>query len=79
MSLRTWLKRLERESEDLRGGTLELPDGTRIPYEGDEMLEALLAAMEGRHHRLLPYLRQMPTNQGMPGVIKALERSEHAS
>jgi hypothetical protein len=40
------------------------------------MLEALLAAIDGQEHRLLPYLRQMPTREGMPGLIRALEGGE---
>ena len=78
MSIRGWLKRLEREAGPLCG-TLRLPDGREISYEREELFDALLAAIEGQEHRLLPYLRQMPSREGMPGVVKALERSEDAS
>ncbi len=78
MGLRYKIKRLEREAGPLRG-TLRLPDSREVSYEREEMLEALLAAIDGHEHRLLPYLRQMPTTEGMPGVVKALERSEDAS
>jgi hypothetical protein len=75
MSIRGWLKRLEREAGPLCG-TLRLPDGREVSYEREEMLEALLAAIDGQEHRLLPYLRQMPTREGMPGLIRALEGGE---
>ena len=79
MGLRDRLKRLEREAGDLHG-TLRLPDGTEIRYEGGEMLDALLAAIDGQEHRLLPYLRQIEASEGMPGIIRAIEGSgQHAS
>jgi len=74
VGLRGWVRKLERDAGDL-GGTLQLPDGTEVRYESEEMLEALLAAIEGREHRLLPYLRQIPTSEGMPGMIRAIEGS----
>jgi hypothetical protein len=74
VGLRGWVRELERDAGDL-GGTLQLPDGTEVRYESEEMLEALLAAIEGREHRLLPYLRQIPTSEGMPGMIRAIEGS----
>jgi hypothetical protein len=66
MGLRNWVNRLEREAGDLHG-TLQLPDGTEINYEPPEMLDALLAAIEEREHRLLPYLRQIDTTEGIAG------------
>jgi hypothetical protein len=78
MGLRDKIKRLEREAGPLRG-TLRLPDGREVSYERGELFDALLAAIEGQEHRLLPYLRQMPGREGMPGVIKALEGGEDAS
>jgi hypothetical protein len=72
--VRGWIKRLEREAGDLHG-TLRLPEGTEIRYEGGEMLDAFLAAIDGQEHRLLPYLRQIDTTQGMPGLIRAIEGS----
>jgi hypothetical protein len=75
MGLRGWLKRMEREAGPLRS-TLRLPDGREVGYEREEMLEALLAAIDGQEHRLLPYLRQMPAREGMPGLIRALEGGE---
>jgi hypothetical protein len=78
MGLRGKIKRLEREAGLLRG-TLRLPDGREVSYEREELFDALLAAIDGQEHRLLPYLRQMPSREGMPGVIKALEGSEDAS
>jgi hypothetical protein len=76
--VRRWIKKLEREAGDL-GGVLRLPDGTEVRYQGEEMLDALLAAIEGREHRLLPYLRQIPTDEGMPGMIRAIEGSKCVS
>jgi hypothetical protein len=78
VGLRNWIKRLEREAEPLHG-TLRLPDGTEIRYQGAELLDALLAAIDGREHRLLPYLRQMPSGEGMSGMIRAIEGDERAS
>jgi hypothetical protein len=72
VGLRRWVRKLERDAGPLHG-TLRLPDGTEIRYEPEEMLDALLAAIDGREHRLLPYLRQIPTSEGMPGVVRALE------
>jgi hypothetical protein len=70
--VRGWIKRLEREAGPLHG-TLQLPDGTEVRYEAPEMLEALLAAIEAREHRLLPYLKQIETSEGMPGMVRAIE------
>jgi hypothetical protein len=75
MGLRGKIKNLERLASPLRG-TLHLPDGREVSYEREEMLEALLAAIDGQEHRLLPYLRQMPTREGMPKHIRALEGCE---
>jgi hypothetical protein len=71
MGLRDRLRKLERDAP--LGGTLRLPDGTEIRYGPEEMLDALCAAIEGDPYRLLPYLRQIDTNQGMPGLVRALE------
>jgi hypothetical protein len=73
-SIRGRLDKLEQEAEGLYE-TLRLPDGTEIKYETDEMFGAFLACMDRREHRSLPYLRQMDTNLGMPGLIRALESS----
>jgi hypothetical protein len=77
MGLRDKLRRLERDAGPLYG-TLRLPDGTEVRYEREELFDALLAAIEGREHRLLPYLRQIPGGEGMGGVVRALE-GERAS
>jgi hypothetical protein len=71
MGLRDRLRKLERDAP--LGGTLRLLDGTEIRYGPEEMLDALCTAIEGDPHRLLPYLRQIDTNQGMPGLVRALE------
>ena len=78
MGLRRWMRRLERDAGPFHG-TLRLPDGSEVRYEPryepEEMLDALLAAIEGRQHRLLPYLWQIPTGEGMVDLIRAIEGS----
>jgi hypothetical protein len=66
------LDKLEQETEGLYE-TLRLPDGTTVKYESGEKLEALFALLDGREHWLLPYLRAMDTNAGMPGLVHAIE------
>ena len=81
MGLRRWVRRLERGA-GLLHGTLRVPDGTVIRYEPEEMLDALLAAIDGQEHRLLPYLQQADpeTSDGMPGMVREIEgTSERAS
>ena len=73
-SVRGRLGKLEQEAEGLYE-TLTLPDGTEIRYEGEEMFEVLCAVLDRREHRLLPYRRQMDTNQEMPGLVRAIEGS----
>ncbi len=73
-SLRSRLERLELEAAGLYE-TLHLPDGTGMLYTGEEMLDALSAAIRHEEHRLLPHVRQVDTNEGMPGLIRALEES----
>jgi hypothetical protein len=74
MGLKDKLRRLEKASEGLYK-TLVMPDGTEIRYRPEEILEAVAACVRRREHRLLPYIRRMETNQGMPGLIRALEGS----
>jgi hypothetical protein len=73
VGLRGRLRRLERHAPI--GGTLQLPDGTEVRYGPEEMLGALCAAMDGREHRLLPYLRSIPSEgeERMPALIRAIE------
>ena len=79
MGLRSRLRRLE--GDPTLGGVLTLADGTSVRYGPYEMLDALYAAIEGEEHRLLPYLRQMHTNEGMAGLVKAMdgEREPHGN
>jgi hypothetical protein len=72
--VRDWIKHLKREAGPLHG-TLQLPDGTVVRYESEEMLDAVLVAIDDREHRLLPCLRQIPTGEGMPGIVRAIEGS----
>ena len=71
MGLRDRLRKLE--GDPTLGGTLTLEDGTEVRYGPYEMLGALHAAIDGEDHRLLPYLRQIPTREGMPGLVRAIE------
>jgi hypothetical protein len=78
--MRSRLKRLEAlEAETI--GVLVLPSGENVRYrqgslhEPGDMYQALVACMERREHWLLPYIRQMDTNEGMPGLVRAIEAS----
>jgi hypothetical protein len=74
MGLKSRLEYLEKLS-DVLYRTLTLPDGQQIHYTHEEMMSAVIAAMHDQEHRLLPYVRQMDTKVGMPGLIRALEES----
>jgi hypothetical protein len=39
------------------------------------MFEVLCAIIDRREHRLLPALLSLDTNEGMPGLVRALEGS----
>ena len=76
--MRSRLKRLEvLEAETI--GVLTLPSGETVRYrqgslhEPGDMYEAFVACMEKREHWLLPYIRQIYTNEGMPGLVRAIE------
>ncbi len=68
------LKRLEKEAQDFYS-ILRLPDGTEVRYTGEEMLDAMIAAIHQGEHWLLPHVRRMDIREGMPGLIRALEGS----
>jgi len=74
MGLKSRLEHLEKLSDGLYR-TLTLPDGQQIRYTSEEMMAAVIAAMHDQEHRLLPYVRQLDTTQGMPGLIRQLEES----
>jgi hypothetical protein len=74
MGLRARLSRLEQKAGESYQ-TLRLPDGQVIRYESEEMLAALSACIAKREHRLLQYIRRIDTNEGMPGLIRAIEGS----
>ena len=74
MGLRGWVKRLERDAEGLHH-TLTLPDRTKVRYTPEEMLDAVIAAVDEEEHHLLPYLRQMDTRERIAGLIGAIEGS----
>jgi len=75
MGLRGKLRRLETATEGLYK-RLRLPDGTEVRYTGEEMWDAVIAALDGEEHRLLPYLRRMDPDRGLPSLIRAIEGSE---
>jgi hypothetical protein len=68
------MSRLERRADGLYR-TLRLPDGTEVRYTDEEVLAALSAANRQAEHRLLPYIRQTDTKEGMRGLIRAIEGS----
>jgi len=74
MGLRGRMSRLERQADGLYR-TLRLRDGAEVRYTSEEMMAAVIAAMHDQEHCLLPYIRQLDTNQGMPGLIRQLEES----
>ena len=74
MGLKSRLEHLEKLSDGLYR-TLTLPDGQQIRYTHEEMMAAVIAAMHDQEHPLLPYIRQLDTTQGMPGLIRQLEES----
>ena len=76
MGLKDRLSKAEQRAEGFCD-SLTLADGTQIPLEEGELLEALIAALEGSEHRLLPHLRDLGgTKEGLPGLIWAMEIGE---
>ncbi len=76
MGLKDRLSKAEQRVERFCD-TLTLIDGTQIPIEEGELCDALIAALEGSEHRLLPHLRDLGhTREGLPGLIWAFEASE---
>jgi hypothetical protein len=75
MSVRARLEKLEQRAQ-VRYETLQLPDGTEVLYTGEDALDAVVATMDQEDHWLLPYLRQMETSTGLPGLIRALQRGD---
>ena len=74
MGLKSKLEYLEKLS-DVLYRRLTLPDGQHIRYTHGEMMAAVIAALHHQEHPLLPYVRQLDTNQGMPGLIRQLVES----
>jgi hypothetical protein len=74
MGLKSRLEHLEKLSDGLYR-TLTLPDRQQIRCTHEEMMAAVIAAKHDQEHPLLLYIRQLDTNQGMPGLIRALEES----
>ena len=74
--LRRRVGKLEQEAATHIYEVLTLPDGSTIRYEPEELFEVLSAVLDNREHRLLPALRSVGSNQGMLGLIRALESSK---
>lgn len=74
MSLRSRLQRAERKAA-ASSEVLRLPDGTEVKYSASEMLEALSATIRRQDHRLRPHVRASGTNEGLPGLVRALQES----
>lgn len=78
MSLNGWAKRLEKDAGKYEH-TLTMPDGETIKFTGEEMVDAVIAAIEEEDHRLLPYIRRVDTNkEGIANLIGALEGTNDA-
>ena len=65
------LRRAEQEAEGL-WQVLTLEDGTRVKYEPEEMVDAIVAVIDGEDHHLLPYIERMDPNKGIPSLMRAL-------
>ncbi len=74
MRARTRLEKLEQWA-GRHYSVLRLPDGTEIKYTGDDALDAMFAAIDEADHWLHPYIRQIDTKGGFPGLIRSLMRS----
>lgn len=74
MSLRARLQRAERKAE-ASYEVLRLADGTRIKYPASEMLGALSATIRRKDHWLRPHVHASGTNEGLPGLLRALLES----
>jgi hypothetical protein len=75
-SLRSQIWKTKRVADD-RAGTLVLPDGTEVRCAEGDRLDALLAAIAGDDHRLLPVLRAMdPSEEELANLVRAIEGGE---
>jgi hypothetical protein len=73
--LRSRFRKLEEQARQ-HYEVLVLPDGRQVHYTSEDILGALSAAIRGEEgHWLLPAIRQVDTNLGLLGLIRALERS----
>ena len=72
MSLGVRLEKLKQRAQ-VHYETLQLPDGSEVRYTGEDALDTVCATLDQEDHWLLPYLRQMETSTGLPGLIRALE------
>jgi hypothetical protein len=69
--LRARIQKAEQQAEGL-WQVLTLSDGRRVKYEPEDMLDAILAVVEGEDHPLLPYVERMDPNKGIPSLMRAL-------
>jgi hypothetical protein len=73
VGLRRRLDRLEERVGPLRDEEITLPDGARLTLAPGERLEALIALMNGREHRLLNVARRAGANEGFLGLLWAMQ------
>ena len=64
---------MEQEAEGRFFETFVLPDGSEIRCEPGEVFAAVAACIDDREHPLLPTLRSVDSNRGLPGLVRALE------
>lgn len=79
MNLKARIARLER---DLKGVTLQLvmKDGRKVPVDGADLLDCLLAAMLGEDHPLMETVRRATREEGdskLVGLIHSFAGPEH--
>jgi hypothetical protein len=55
--------------------TLYLPNGEKVTYDTEELLEALGATIERREYPLRSALKSTEGNNGLEGLVRALEAS----
>ena len=75
-NLRSRIRRAERMADDC-ADTLILPDGTEVRCAEGDRLDALLAAIDGEEHWLLPHLMAMdPGEEELANLVQAIEGGE---
>ena len=70
MSLQGRIRKLRRQVPG--PDVLEHPDGRVIELGPTDGLDAVLAAVDGEEHWLLPHLLELDTTEGLAGLCRAL-------